>query len=158
MTRDNTRMRNEELVSLLTYLAHTQAPKSSALAPIESIVDVYRRGSGIGVRVKNKAAVSRMMDMATISESVREEVKEASKRIDAFIKKVRTVLIDEDAEDDSAFLDKKLSGLFNVSEKRWYVRRYHDFYALWYLGIATIRTKCPHFNDWLTKLEQLKKP
>lgn len=26
------------------------------------------------------------------------------------------------------------------------------------IGIATIRRQCPHFNDWLTKLEQLKKP
>ena len=26
------------------------------------------------------------------------------------------------------------------------------------IGIAVIRRKCPHFNDWLTKLEQLKKP
>ncbi len=133
MTRDNTRMRNEELISILTYLAHTQTPKSSAQAPIEAIVDVYLRGSGIGVRVKNKAAVSRMMDMGTISENVREEVKEATKRIDSFIKKVRTILIDSDAEDDNVFLDGKLSGLFNTSEKRWYVRRYHDFYALWYL-------------------------
>lgn len=26
------------------------------------------------------------------------------------------------------------------------------------IGIAAIRRQCPHFNDWLTKLEQLKKP
>jgi len=25
------------------------------------------------------------------------------------------------------------------------------------IGITTIRRQCPHFNDWLTKLEQLKK-
>jgi hypothetical protein len=24
------------------------------------------------------------------------------------------------------------------------------------IGIAVIRRQCPHFNDWLTKLEQLK--
>jgi hypothetical protein len=132
-TRDNLRMRNEELISILTYLSYTQLSKSAAQTPLESTIDVYRRGSAIGVRVKQKAAVTRMMDAATIKSEVSAEVLEAIKKTDAFIKKVRTILIDNDAEDDVDYLDKQLTGLFNVEGKRWYARRYHDFYALWYL-------------------------
>ncbi len=134
ITRDNKRMRNEELITILTYLSYTQLTKSSAQAPIDNIVDVFRTPLGIGVRIKQKAAVTLMMDMATISSDMKEkeEIAEAVKKTEAFIRKVRTILINKDAEDDT-FLDKQLTSLFNVAGRHWYVRRNHDFYALWYL-------------------------
>lgn len=133
ITRDNLRMRNEELIAILMYLAHTQLVQATAQKPVEGVVDVFRRGGYINVRVKQKAAVTRLMDAATVSSEAKGEVVEAVKKTDAFIRKIRTVLIDEDITDEDSFLDTRLTKLFNVGKKRAYARRYHDFYALWYL-------------------------
>ncbi|RJQ49760.1 MAG: DUF262 domain-containing protein [Nitrospiraceae bacterium] len=163
ITRDTKRMRNEELITILTYLSYTQLTKSSAQAPIDNVVDVFRTPLGIGVRIKQKAAVTLMMDMATISSDMKEkeEISEAVKKTEAFIRKVRTILINKDTEDDS-FLDKQLTSLFNVAGRHWYVRRNHDFYALWYLLYditpeVAIRRRDEIRNDLNDLLRSMKK-
>lgn len=133
LTRNNLRMRNHDLMALLTYLAHSRIAKATADNPVSSVVEVFRRSSGIVVRVKQKSAVTRMLDAATLSEEARADTLEAEKRTDSFIRKVRTLLIDDDATDVDSYLDQRLTALFNVENKRYYARRFHDFYALWYL-------------------------
>lgn len=36
-----------------------------------------------------------------------------------------------------------------------YAKVFHGVLAVKRIGLATVREKCPHFNDWLTKLESL---
>jgi hypothetical protein len=132
ISKENLRMRNEELITAFVYLENTQLEKSSFQSAIENVVDVYRRGEGIGVRIKQKAAITRMLDMATISNDKKEETLEAIKRAEAFTRKIKTLLTDSNTEDDAS-LERQLTNLFNVSKKKYYSRRYHDYYALWYL-------------------------
>jgi 5-methylcytosine-specific restriction endonuclease McrA len=133
-TRQNDRMTNEELVTLLSYLAYTQVARNGNQSSMESVIDVFRRSSGINVRVKQKAAVTRVLDNATAVPATKEDVIEAIKRTDSFIRKIRTLLIDKDVEDVDVYLNAQLTRLFNVDDKqRYYVRKLKDFYALWYI-------------------------
>ena len=136
ITRQNDRMRNEELVALLTYLAFTQVARNENRAPLESVIDVFRRSSGINVRVKQKTAITRVLDNATALPETKVDVIEALKKTDSFIRKIRTLLIDEDAEhieNVDEYLNSQLTRLFNVAGTRYYVRKLKDFYALWYI-------------------------
>lgn len=136
ITRQNDRMRNEELVTLLSYLAFTQVTRNENRAPLESVIDVFRRSSGINVRVKQKTAITRVLDNATALPETKADVIEALKRTDSFIRKIRTLLIDEDAEhveNVEEYLNAQLTRLFNVNGTRYYVRKLKDFYALWYV-------------------------
>lgn len=132
-TRQNDRMTNEELVSLLSYLAYTQVARNGNHSSMESVIDVFRRSSGINVRVKQKAAVTRVLDNATAVPATKEDVIEAIKKTDSFIRKIRTLLIDKDVDDVDEYLNAQLTRLFNVADKRYYVRKLKDFYALWYI-------------------------
>lgn len=133
ITRQNDRMRNEELVTLLSYLAFTQVARNGNRAPLESVIDVFRRSSGINVRVKQKTAITRVLDNATALPETKADVIEALKRTDSFIRRIKTLLIDKDVEDIDAYLNEQLTGLFNVAGKRYYVRKLKDFYAFWYI-------------------------
>lgn len=42
-----------------------------------------------------------------------------------------------------------------ASAKANYSKMYHAHQIVKLIGIDTIRSKCPHFNDWMTNLEQL---
>lgn len=145
ITRQNDRMRNEELVTLLSYLAFTQVARNGNRAPLESVIDVFRRSSGINVRVKQKTAITRVLDNATALPETKADVIEAQKRTDSFIRKIRTLLIDKDVEDIDTYLNEQLTRLFNVAGKRYYVRKLKDFYALWYityeLGTEVMRSR-----------------
>lgn len=132
-TRQNDRMTNEELMSLLSYLAYTQVARNGNHSSMESVIDVFRRSSGINVRVKQKAAVTRVLDNATAVPATKEDVIEAIKKTDSFIRKIRTLLIDKDVDDVDEYLNAQLTRLFNVADKRYYVRKLKDFYALWYI-------------------------
>jgi len=129
------------------------------------VVDIFRSPGGIGVRVKQKSGVTRMMDLATITSSAKEkeEIADAVKKTESFIRKVRTILIDKDAEDENAYLDKRLTDLFDVTKKvRWYVRRIHDFLALWYLlydltAEVSLRRRDEIRNDLNSLLRSMKK-
>lgn len=133
ITRQNDRMRNEELVALLSYLAFTQVSRNGTRASLESVIDVFRRSSGINVRVKQKTAITRVLDNATAFPETKADVIEAIKRADSFVRKIRTLLIDKDVENVDAYLNEQLTRLFNVAGKRYYVRKLKDFYALWFI-------------------------
>lgn len=136
ITRQNDRMRNEELVTLLSYLAFTQVAGNGNRVPLKNVIDVFRRSSGINVRVKQKTAVTRVLDNATAVPETKTDVIEAIKRMDSFVRKIRTLLIDEDAENVEnieEYLNAQLTRLFNVAGTRYYVRKLKDFYALWYI-------------------------
>lgn len=162
ITRQNDRMRNEELVSLLTYLAFTQIARNGTRTSLESVIDVFRRSSGINVRVKQKTAITRMLDNATASPETRADVIEALKRTDSFIRKIRTLLIDEEAENVEnveEYLNAQLTRLFNVAGTRYPVRKLKDFYALWYityeLGVEVVLRRRAEIRADVDSLFQL---
>ena len=163
LTRNNLRMRNHDLAALLTYLAHSRIAKAISDTPVTSVVEVFCRSSGIVVRVKQKSAVTRMLDSSTLSDEARSDVLEAIRRTDSFIRKVRTLLVDGEAADADAYLDQRLTSLFNVEQKRYYARRFHDFYALWYLlhGFSQevlVRRRAEMREDLVNLLRMMRVP
>lgn len=133
VTRNNARMRNEELITLLTYLYYTQVVQTPTQASMESVIDVFRRTTGINVRVKQKVSVTRMLDTATAVQVAKTNVLEAIKRTESFIRRIRTILTDRDTDNLDEYLDTELTRFFNLAGKKYYVRKLKDFYALWYM-------------------------
>ena len=84
-------MSNEELTAILTYLTtHKYKDVGNESIEMWSISFAYGR---IGVRVKHKSAVTRLLDATTMSPNAKEEIAEAVKKTEAFIRKMRTILI-----------------------------------------------------------------
>jgi hypothetical protein len=71
----------------------------------------------------------------SIKTEQKEKFVKSIKAVDSLIKKVRTILIDRhiDTDQQDDFLEQELTSMLNVSNKPYYVRKYQDIYALWFL-------------------------
>lgn len=125
------RMKNEELLMTLSYLNYRFS--KSKEESLDSYMDIFVRESNIGVRIKQKSDVTRLLNEATVSPDVKEDVLRAIKQTDKFITRLKEILIDKEVADEQAYLAHELTSLFNVRGKKYYARKFHDFYSLWYL-------------------------
>ncbi len=131
--KNNLRMHNEELLTMMVYLDHKSILGRGKEKELYHYLDIFERETTINVRIKQKSAVTKMLNEASLDINVKSSVLKSVKSIEAFIRKIRTILIDCDIEDSEKFLDDELTSLFNVNAKRYYTRKFKDFYALWYL-------------------------
>ncbi|MFC1759135.1 zinc-ribbon domain-containing protein [Planctomycetota bacterium] len=131
--QSNVRMRNEELITILAFLEYRKATQAGASHNVPEFMDVFRRESTIGVRIRQKSEVTNLLNQATIDTSVREQFAKCLRRTDAFIRRLRTILIDKEVVDASEYLNAELTSIFDVQKKRHYTRRFQDFYSLWYI-------------------------
>jgi hypothetical protein len=132
ITRDNLRMRNEELMTILAYLEYSRLSNAQNDRTIENDLVVFRIDENIGVRIKQKAAITKTLDAASLKSELKKNFEESIKRTDSFIKRLKTILTSEGIEQESS-LNNELTDTLNVLKKRWYARRFNDFYALWYI-------------------------
>lgn len=129
---DVDRMKNEELLMTLSYLNYRFA--KSKEESLDSYMDVFVRESNIGVRIRQKSDVTKLLNEATVSPDIKAGVLRAIKQTDNFIKRLKEILIDKEVDDEQPFLAQELTSLFNVRSKKYYARKFHDFYSLWYLA------------------------
>ena len=129
----DTRMRNEELLTVLAYLEYRQTTDDESGNNVPTFMDVFRREATIGVRIKQKSDVTNLLNQATVDPKIRDQLRKCVRRADGFIKRIRTILIDEDVVDPHKYAEQELTSLFNVQGKRHYARRFQDFYSLWYV-------------------------
>ncbi len=134
LTRNNVRMKNEELVTILAYLEYRKSFSKSDKSYLHAYMDIFQRETNISVRIKQKSDVTRLLNQATIDPKVKSDVRRSVKQVDSFIRRLKTTLIDKEVEDGNVYLDQQLTALFNAKDKRWYARKFLDFYALWYLS------------------------
>ena len=73
------------------------------------------------------------MNRATLEKEEREKLLKSVKRVESFIKRLKTILIDKNVTDETIFLDKELTNVFNVVDKKYYKRTLQDYYALWFI-------------------------
>lgn len=128
------RMRNEELLTVIAYLEYRHTTTSKGRAVLPEFMDVFRRESTIGVRIKQKNDVTNVLHQVTIDPKVQEQFRKCVRRVDGFIKRLRTILVDRDVDDADKFAESELTSLFNIQSKRHYARRFQDIYSLWYLS------------------------
>lgn len=133
--KNNTRMMNEEMYTILTCLNCRERENN--------ILGIYQSGEKINFRIKNKNELTNILEEASKNIEKRNEFLENIKGIESFIKKIRLILVSENVENINEYLTKELSSIFQVKAnlKR---RSLQDFYALWYiihpLNIEMIRS------------------
>ena len=134
ITKNNVRMRNEELLAIVAYLEYRMHYSEEKDSSDLGFVEIISRESGVGVRLKEKAAVSRLLNKATVDEEVEQQVLKSVKHLESFLRKIRTILIDGDDSGSNDKLDVSLTKLFNVYERKYYARKLQDFYGLWFVS------------------------
>lgn len=132
--KNNKRMKNEELMTVLSYLEYRYIDHNANINEVYPFVDIFFRQSGIYIRVKQKNEVTKYLDKGTLDLEEKKKILKSLKLLESFLRKVKAILVNKDLNEneETNYLDKELTLLFNTDDKLYYKRRYHDFYALWY--------------------------
>jgi len=131
--KNNLRMHNEELFTMMAYLDYKYTFEKAKDADLYHYLDIFERETTINVRIKQKSNVTKLLNEASLKQDTKENFLKSIKSIEQFIKKIKTILIDRNISDEKHFLNDELTELLNVNEKKYYTRKFKDFYALWYL-------------------------
>lgn len=140
--KNNSRMINEEMYTILAYLSYKNNYEN---IKEENIFDIYQKGQRINFRIQNKKDLTKILELASKNEEKKKEFLSSIRTVEAFIKKLRLILVSENIEDDNIneYLKKELSLIFKVKANSTR-RSLQDFYALWYiiqpLNIEMIRS------------------
>lgn len=126
---DRYRMQNEELYTALVYFDYNSQQHGATKHPT-----LFLRRDYVAARVADKADISTIW--AKVSEDIEAKQKwlESTNRVEAFLRKLRIVLVDHDVEGSVAdFLRNELDRLLQSPAQRVAVRTFQDFYILWLL-------------------------
>lgn len=131
LTKNNVRMKNEELFATLCCLdaLHNTAKKGKEYG----FIDLFDRIGTVSVRVKDKGVFTRLLNSASVDKNYEKTILKSIKSIESFAKNIRMALLHKNTEDLNLFLEKNLSLLFNTKNKKYYARKLQDFYALWFI-------------------------
>ena len=131
LTKNNLRMKNEELFTILCCLdaMHSTAHKDKKYG----FIDLFERIGAISVRIKNKATFTRLLNSASVDEEDGIRFLKSIKSIESFVRNTRLLLVSEDVDNVNEYLGTKLTSLFNVKGQKYYARKLQDFYALWFI-------------------------
>ncbi len=131
LTKNNVRMKNEELFAILSCISaiHQSADDEKKYA----FIDLFDRMGSVSVRIKDKSLFTRLLNTASVDKDEEKHLFDSIKIMEAFVRKIRMLLISEDTDNVESFLDKKLTSLFNTKNKKYYARKLQDFYALWFI-------------------------
>lgn len=157
-TKSNIRMKNEELISILVYFEYENRFGKSEK---EHFLQITQRSSNVFVRIKQKRLVTNLLYAATRDEGLRANVLQAVKRVDSFVSRISTILLDKDVPSAGEYLDGVLTELFNAEGRKYYVRKNQDFYTLWFisefLSQGTVDTKRREIRSELFELFKIMK-
>lgn len=129
--KNNSRMVNEELYTILAYLCYKN--KYDNLDG-KKIPDIYQKGDRINFRIQDKKNITKILTDASEDSNYRKKFLDSIKDVESFIKKLRIILIDKDTSVDStnSYLRKELNSIFGLKDNAPR-RSLQDFYALWYI-------------------------
>lgn len=129
--KNNSRMMNEEMYTILSYLSYKNNYEN---IKEENIFDIYQKGKRINFRIQNKKDITKILEISSKYDDKKKNFIESIKNVGRFIRKLRLILITENVEDTNIneYLNKELSLIFK--DKANSTRRsLQDFYALWYI-------------------------
>ena len=125
LRKDNKRMDNENLITILAFLDY-----SASEGKLESALEFVPIGGRIYGRVKSTRDITKLLEEAARDEEKKNTLVKSIKAVESFVKKVKTLLINEDlAGDASNRLRQELTDLFGAVSDR---RTRSQFYILWY--------------------------
>jgi uncharacterized protein with ParB-like and HNH nuclease domain len=127
------RMLNEELYALLVYLDYH---KTSGKGKATGVLDIHPKGASVNARIKSKSDVTKLLGETSNNQEALGHFRESIKHVESFIKNLRMVLLDQDKSPNivNVFLQEELNTIFDAGrELRVLVRRFQDFYMLWYI-------------------------
>ena len=121
---DNRRMDNEELITTLAYFSFYNKK-----ATLKDVLEIYPDRGRIYLRVKSKPDLTKLLGSLSDKHQAKEAFSAAIKLVESSIRKVKSLLIDTNVEEDvSSWLKSELEKLFGVERRSKYL-----FYALWFV-------------------------
>ncbi|WP_280159440.1 HNH endonuclease family protein [Priestia megaterium] len=126
---NNSRMENEELFIILSYLDYKYHNKDTV---VTDYLDIYQQRGKTSARIKDKGDITRTLDSALENEDVKKSFIKSLKNTEIFIKKTQTLLVDKNVENIESFLKTELEHIFQIN-KTSRRRTLQNFYLLWYL-------------------------
>lgn len=147
--KNNSRMINEEMYTILSYLSYKRNYEN---IDENCIFDIYQKGSRINFRIQNKKDITKILEECSRFDENKKNFLVSIKSVEAFIKKLRLILLNENVEKEklNEYLKKELNIIFNVKANSTR-RSLQDFYALWYiiqnLNMEMIRKNREHIKE-----------
>jgi hypothetical protein len=134
-SKNDTRMKNEEMYTIFVYLEYKYAFSDFDDNRFYPFLDIHHKTTGLYIRVKSKLDVTKILNTATIDLNEKQNLEKSIKSTDSMLRKLKMILIDEEIkeEDETDYLARELTRIFNVKNQKWYSRTLQDFYTLWYL-------------------------
>lgn len=129
--KNNSRMINEEMYTILSYLSYKNNYEN---IKEKNIFDIYQKGKRINFRIQNKKDLTRILELASKDNECKKNFLASIKNVESFIKKLRLILLTENIGNDNVneYLKNDLSLIFKVKANSTR-RSLQDFYALWYI-------------------------
>lgn len=124
----NNRMDNEELFTSLVYLEYKKQKENVKDITEAKFLTIYQRENNINVRIKEKPDITKILNMVTINESLKNEFMQSIENVELFIKKLKIILSDQNSEEGDDYLRMELNKLFSSKSTR---RTTQSFYSLW---------------------------
>jgi len=148
------RMLNEELYTLLVYIDYH---KTSGKGKSVGVLDIHLRNNSISARIKDKRDVTKILHSASTDIESLQLFRESIKHVESFVKILKLILLDRDIDDGNldVFLGDELNSIFDAGRKlQVLVRRFQDFYMLWYI-LSELNYEMAKFHR--EKIKQLVK-
>ncbi|HID0852312.1 GmrSD restriction endonuclease domain-containing protein [Clostridium botulinum] len=129
--KNNSRMINEEMYTILSYLSYKNNYEN---IKEKDIFDIYQKGQRINFRIQNKKDLTRILESASKDNGSKKHFLASIRNVESFIKKLRLILVTENISNDTIneYLKNELNLIFKVKANSTR-RSLQDFYALWYI-------------------------
>ncbi len=125
LRKDNKRMDNENLITILAYLDF-----SASEGKLDSALEFVLVGGRIYGRVKSARDITRVLEEVARDSEKKKKLVNSIRAVESFVRKVKTLLIREDLDGNLGDrLRTELTDLFGAVSDR---RTRSQFYILWY--------------------------
>ncbi|HFZ6229333.1 TPA: HNH endonuclease family protein [Clostridioides difficile] len=129
--KNNKRMVNEELYTILAYICYKNKYEN---LEDKKIPDMYQKGERINFRIQDKKNITKILTYASEEINYKRKFLDSIKEVESFIKNLRLILVDKDItlDNTNSYLRKELNTIFGLRDNAPR-RSLQDFYALWYI-------------------------
>lgn len=130
--KDRNRMENEELFTSLIFLEYYRNRTDNT----KKIFDIYQKFDRINARIGDKLYITNLLNEVNEHENVKRDFHDSIKRVEAFIKKIKFIVLDTDKNKEELFsyLREELDSIYRGGkELKSFRRTLQDFYILWYM-------------------------
>jgi HNH endonuclease len=141
-------MQNEELYTALAYFEYHVGQQGPTRHP-----EVFSRRESVAARVANKRGLTALWTKVSQDTAVKARWLESISRVECFLRKLKTVLIDRNVEGNvAAFLRTELEELVRSPGQRRVALSSQDIYFLW-LMLSPLNLEMVRFHRLKLKAE-----